>query len=438
MFNKVEKYLFVSLLFTIPLQIRKIMFYEGWHFNEWLSFSVYLTDVIFFCLFLLWIYNVAKKRAALVIDNYLLIGSFIIVMAAFSLIFTKDFKIATFSLLRLIEFLILFIYIKDYAIKRFNFHISLIVLVCSAVFQSIIAIGQYVRQADLGLRYLGEGMLGLHINGVAVFINENGERVMRAYGTTPHPNVLAGFLFLSIFALYFIWFYRKGFSHNINLLYSVVYAIMLAGLLLTFSRTIIFFWALGFIIRGLLIGFLPKYRNKFWLNSEMRRKIISILLVTAIVLASFIIMAWPEVLSRIKISPDDEAVKLRVYYASETIDQRLNWFGSGAGNFVVWLKSKQPNLPEYLYQPVHNIYLLLYSELGILGLITFLSLIGYTFYDFYHSYKFQKLFHYSFILVLASILLMGMFDHFLWTLQQGRFILWLSIALIAAKDIKFE
>ena len=414
------------------------MFYEGWHFNEWLSFSVYLTDVIFFCLFLLWIYNVAKKRAALVIDNYLLIGSFIIVMAAFSLIFTKDFKIATFSLLRLIEFLILFIYIKDYAIKRFNFHISLIVLVCSAVFQSIIAIGQYVRQADLGLRYLGEGMLGLHINGVAVFINETGERVMRAYGTTPHPNVLAGFLFLSIFALYFIWFYRKGFSHNINLLYSVVYAIMLAGLLLTFSRTIIFFWALGFIIRGLLIGFLPKYRNKFWLNSEMRRKIISILLVTAIVLASFIIMAWPEVLSRIKISPDDEAVKLRVYYASETIDQRLNWFGSGAGNFVVWLKSKQPNLPEYLYQPVHNIYLLLYSELGILGLITFLSLIGYTFYDFYHSYKFQKLFHYSFILVLASILLMGMFDHFLWTLQQGRFILWLSIALIAAKDIKFE
>ncbi|KKR22451.1 MAG: O-antigen ligase-related protein, partial [Candidatus Yanofskybacteria bacterium GW2011_GWD2_39_48] len=190
--------------------------------------------------------------------------------------------------------------------------------------------------------------------------------------------------------------------------------------------------------RGLLIGFLPKYRNKFWLNSEMRRKIISILLVTAIVLSLFVIMAWPEVLSRIKISPDDEAIKLRIYYASETIDQRLSWFGSGAGNFTVWLKSKQPNLPEYLYQPVHNIYLLLYSELGILGLIAFLSLIGYTFYDFYRSYKFQKLFHYSFILVFASILLMGMFDHFLWTLQQGRFVLWLSVALIATKDIKFE
>jgi O-antigen ligase len=149
-------------------------------------------------------------------------------------------------------------------------------------------------------------------------------------------------------------------------------------------------------------------------------------------------MAWPEVLSRVKISADDEAVRLRVYYAYETIDQRLNWFGSGAGNFTVWLKSKQPNLPEYLYQPVHNIYLLLYSELGILGLITFLSLIGYAFYDFYHSYKFQKLFHYSFILVFVSILLIGLFDHFLWTIQQGRFILWLSIALIATKDIKFE
>ena len=438
MFNKVEKYLFGSLLFAIPFQIRKIVFYEGWRFNEWLSFSIYLTDVIFFCLFLMWIYSLAQKRAVLVIDNYLLIASSLMAITAFSLFFARDVKVAAFSLLRLIEFLVFFIYIKEYAIKRFNFHTGLIVLISSAVLQSIIAIGQYVKQADLGLRYLGEGMLGLHINGVAVFINENGERVMRAYGTTPHPNVLAGFLFLSIFALYFIWFYRKGFSHNINLLYSVVYAIMLAGLLLTFSRTIIFFWALGFIIRGLLIGFLPKYRNKFWLNSEMRRKIISILLVTVIVLSLFVIMAWPEVLSRIKISPDDEAIKLRIYYASETIDQRLNWFGSGAGNFTVWLKSKQPNLPEYLYQPVHNIYLLLYSELGILGLIAFLSLIGYTFYDFYRSYKFQKLFHYSFILVFASILLMGMFDHFLWTLQQGRFVLWLSVALIATKDIKFE
>ena len=204
MFNKVEKYLFGSLLFAIPFQIRKIVFYEGWRFNEWLSFSIYLTDVIFFCLFLMWIYNLAQKRAVLVIDNYLLIASSLMAITAFSLFFARDVKVATFSLLRLIEFLILFIYIKEYAIKRFNFHTGLIVLISSAVLQSIIAIGQYVKQADLGLRYLGEGMLGLHINGVAVFINENGERVMRAYGTTPHPNVLAGFLFLSIFALYFI------------------------------------------------------------------------------------------------------------------------------------------------------------------------------------------------------------------------------------------
>jgi len=438
MFKQTEKYLFISLLFTIPFQIRKIAFYEGWRFNEWLSFSIYLTDVIFFCLFLLWIYNLAKKRVVLVIDNYLLIGPFLIVITAFSLLVAKDLKIATFSLLRLIEFLILFIYIKDYAIKKFNFNTSLIILICSGVFQSIIALGQYIKQADLGLRYLGEGMLGLHINGVAVFINENGERVMRAYGTTPHPNVLAGFLFLSIFALYFIWFYRKGSGYNVNFLYGVAYAVLLVGLLLTFSRTIIFLWALGFIMRGLLIGFLPKYRSKFWFDPEMRRKIISILLVTVIVLALFSIIAWPEVLSRAKISADDEAVRLRVYYASETMDQKLNWLGSGAGNFTVWLKLKQPNLPEYLYQPVHNIYLLLYAELGILGLITFLSLVGYAIYDFYRSYKFQKLFHYSFILVFASILLMGLFDHFLWTIQQGRFVLWLSIALIATKDIKFE
>jgi len=112
MFNKVEKYLFGSLLFAIPFQIRKIVFYEGWRFNEWLSFSIYLTDVIFFCLFLMWIYSLAQKRAVLVIDNYLLIASSLMAITAFSLFFARDVKVAAFSLLRLIEFLVFFIYIK--------------------------------------------------------------------------------------------------------------------------------------------------------------------------------------------------------------------------------------------------------------------------------------------------------------------------------------
>ncbi len=438
MLDKIEKYLFWFLLFAIPFQIRKIVFYEGWRFNEWLSFSVYLTDIVFFILFIIWAYNLIKKKTFVSRDLYLVLVSGLLLISASSLFLADNLKIGIFSLLRLIEFLIFFIYIKDYVIKKFNFYQGLSALILGGVFQSLIAIGQFIRQADLGLRYLGEGMLGLHINGVAVFVSENGERVMRAYGTTPHPNVLAGLLFLTIFALYFVWFYKKPFNRAYNYTYALTYAILLVGLLLTFSRTIILLWVAGFIIRCFLIAFIPKYRQKLWFNAEMRHKIIVILLTTLIVLILFAVVLWPEVMSRIKISADDEAVRLRLFYAIETLDQKINWLGSGAGNFIIWLKNKDPNLPIYLYQPVHNIYLLLYAEIGLLGLGCFLALIGYTIYDFYRSYKFRKLFHYSFFLVFVSILLMGFFDHFLWTLQQGRFVLWLSIALIASKDINFE
>jgi hypothetical protein len=438
MLDRIEKYLFITLLFSIPFQIRKIVFYEGWQFNEWLSFSIYFTDVVFFCLFAIWMYYLLKRKALINRDLYEVIIFIFFGVAGASLLFAKDMSIGLFGVLRMMEFFIFFIYAKEYAIKKFSFYDGLMAIILGGVFQSIVAIVQFIRQTDLGLRFLGEGMLGIYIKGVAVFVNENGERVMRAYGTTPHPNVLAGYLFVAIFALYFAWLYRKQLNASVNYLYCILYAILLLGLFLTFSRTIIFLWFVGLMTRGLIIGLWPKYRSKFWYSAQMRNKLISILIVTCIVVSLFTIFLWPDVISRIKMSSGDEAVQLRIYYAKESLSRGFNWFGAGAGNFIVWLKDKQPNLPEYLYQPVHNIYLLIYSELGIIGLICFLLLIFYSIYDFYVSNRFTDLYHYSFFLVFLSILAMGLFDHFLWTLQQGRFVLWLSIALIAAKDINFE
>jgi len=51
----------------------------------------------------------------------------------------------------------------------------------------------------LGLQLLGESFLAPHLSGVAKISTEQG-LVMRAYGTFPHPNILATFLIISIFA----------------------------------------------------------------------------------------------------------------------------------------------------------------------------------------------------------------------------------------------
>jgi len=66
-------------------------------------------------------------------------------------------------------------------------------VVAIILIQSTVGLGQFVLQHDLGLRLLGEWPLDPAIPGVSV-VMRGGERWLRAYGLTAHPNVLAGTL----------------------------------------------------------------------------------------------------------------------------------------------------------------------------------------------------------------------------------------------------
>ncbi len=120
---------------------------------------------------------------------------------------------------------------------------------------------------------------------------------------------------------------------------------------------------------------------------------------------------------------------MRIFYNKESL-KSLNWFGVGSGNFVNWLMVKDPNLSRGLYQPVHNIYLLIYSEMGILGISAFILFFVFLIKDFVLRTRMKNLYNYSFLLVFLSFLFVGLFDHFLWTLQQGRLMFWLVMSLL--------
>lgn len=59
--------------------------------------------------------------------------------------------------------------------------------------QSLVGIAQFVHQSDLGLTMLGELDLDPAVSGVSVLMT-NGQRWLRAYGLTGHPNLLAALL----------------------------------------------------------------------------------------------------------------------------------------------------------------------------------------------------------------------------------------------------
>ncbi len=436
--KKIEQYLFYFLLFTIPFQTRKILWHQNWNFNEWQAISLYGTDILLLILLGFWIFSRVKPK----VEKYDYFLFVLVAVSAISIKSSSSYTLSIYNVLKLIEFIAFYFYLKSYAVYKFGLVNSMIVLIGGGLFQAVVAILQFFKQSSLGLKLLGESVLAPDLTGIASFYNFHGEKIIRAYGTTPHPNILAAYLFLAVFSFYFVYLYfhiyhqGKIYHPKFNLFLLVSYPLTLLALFFTFARVMIFLWFFGFIVRAVFVLGKKNFRRIF-AHGQNRVKLTKILVISTAVVVLFGIFYWPEAVSRIKISSGDEAVQLRVFYNKESL-KSLNWFGVGAGNFVNWLMVKDPNLPRNLYQPVHNIYLLVYSETGILGLAVFILFLIFLIKDFIVTTKMparggsasggEKLYHYSFLIMFLSFLFVGLFDHFLWTLQQGRLMFWLLCA----------
>ncbi len=455
MFRKLEAWAFYFFLFALPISLRHVFNYDPFQFIEWRSFYIYGTDLVLALLLVFWAFESKKswlnfklrpKDLLTNSDFYLLVFVAIAAISVKNSLFTG---LAWFHWLKLVEGVALYFYIKNYALNRFDFSFALIALVVGGVMQSLIAITQFMLQSSLGLKYLGESVLAPTMSGVAAFY-VNGIKIMRAYGTTPHSNVVASYLFVAIGAFYNLAIYlhttttefsekpdRRLFGVGVyrdrRWWWHIFHVVILWAFFLTFSRTIIIIWGLTFIIHIFLIRF-SKFKPKFWDKKEMRSRGLKIFVTTLAVGTVFLMTYWPYVTSRLFISGQDDAIQLRVLYNREALASGHNWFGVGIGNFVPWLMKQDLHLSRGLYQPVHNIYLLIYAETGIIGIAVFLLFLALVLYRFVKATQFKKLYHFSLLLIWLSLLAFGLFDHFLWTLQSGQLLFWLVTGLVAGTE----
>ncbi|MDP2648050.1 MAG: O-antigen ligase family protein [Candidatus Yanofskybacteria bacterium] len=416
MVKKIEEFFWYVFLFVLPWQTRIVIFQTDWYFNEYKAGFLYATDILLAILLVFWLrrFHVRISRPQWWLIAFFLIGGL-------SIYQSSNVRLSSYQFLKLAEFLGLYFYIANYAWKRFELNKSLLAIITGGIFQSIIAIIQFIRQSSLGLAFTGESVFNNDYSGVAAFILESGDKIIRAYGTAPHPNVLAAYLLAVIFGFY-VFYYRTSPGHPKILLGA--YSLLIFGLLVTFSRTVLAVW-LVFSGFGLI-----------WRIRKDRKKTVA-LMVTTIAAGIIFIAAFPsEVMSRIRISRQDEAVTERIYLNKETLrlkGEKTNWLGVGIGNFVPWLMDSAPGFNRMHYQPTHNIYLLMYAEIGILGLAAFIMFIFFTFKKAVKLLKGQaSLEQFWVILGVGAFLAIGLLDHFFWTLQQGRLLFWMALGLMAA------
>lgn len=434
----IERWVWYLFVATIAWQTRLILWHADLGFIEWRSMSLYVSDVLMLALFAFAVAGIAQRPR-----NLLLPGVFL-VLAAVSLFNAEQLTVGMYHLIRLAQCIVFFIYLRYWAFRRFDADHTAVAFVVGAVVQATLGIAQYTLQHDVGIRWIGETLLSPSMRGVAVFFDAAHVKVLRAYGTLPHPNVLAAYLTAALGAVGWLWVRHGSPGRRFGLaclpvgtVWPAATAVLLVGLYLTFSRTIIAMCAAAaLVVFGIV---LVRRISGHWHNHVVvRRRMLAIACTVFVVSVVFVVSMLPQVSARLALSSSDESVQLRLEYARDSLASgsgllNVNWFGVGIGNFTTWLARTQPNLPAYYVQPAHNLFLLIYSEIGIFGLIALLVWLAYIVRVGWRTHAQQPLVRVALVALLASFCGIALFDHFFWTLQQGRILWWFALALVAGR-----
>lgn len=102
--------------------------------------------------------------------------------------------------------------------------------------------------------------------------------------------------------------------------------------------------------------------------------------------------------------------------------------GSGAGNYAFVLQKVDSSQPSWWYQPVHNLYLLVAGELGVIGVAIWLWLMAAVLTVVYWIWRRRKELV-TLGIPIVAIFLLGLVDHWLISLQQGRLLIFVALAL---------
>lgn len=245
--------------------------------------------------------------------------------------------------------------------------------------------------------------------GVAVVETLN-SRMLRAYGTFQHPNIFGGYLAVGIMFLVWIARYAKRRREIVFALFTA--AILGASLISTFSRSA---W-LAVVSGGLALLFLL-----VWNKRAPPKRAILIAIVGLFSILTTSLLFHDQIFSRFTPSMRVEAISIeeRVLQYQTFGDVFLSspLLGVSPGGYVFKLSEFNPGFPAWAYQPIHNTLLLILAELGIFGFGFFI----------YWIYSMDKISHAltrksegMFALSLGVVILvLALFDHYLWSLWPG-------------------
>lgn len=425
----IPRLLFYLLLVLLPTQIGRHFFFNfsliKGLYSDYLIPVVYLTDIIIFLIIITQLkfskVSQAFKHLNANKNPQALFLFFVFCYLLSNVIFIASSKwVVLYKLVKIAEFILLGLTIWKIkpVFSKVVFFLSI-----GAFYSSLLAIWQFLLQRSAGgfWWYLGERTFSVTTPGIAAY-NWQGNLVLRSYANFPHPNVLAGFLVIIICLIFSILIHQKlKLNYFIKYWFYSVCFLSFVALFFTFSRLS---WLLLFI--GIIIIFL--YRQNSGKDKEIKKGLSVFLFYFYIFLSVTVPLVIYQLFSFVGTS-----LKERVDLINQAIALISSnpLFGVGLNNSIIRVVSQLPGgFGLYFFQPVHNIYLLVMSETGFVGFFLFIFFISAA---INISLKMSS----SYLPIVIVLILLGGYDHYLLTLQQGilLFAVFFSLAFLPKNDV---
>lgn len=393
-------FFFQLLIFFLPTQLAK-HFWPEWAFIfgiriDYFAPAIFITDILIFLTLVFWLVEEKPLSWQKNRNFFLSLGSLV-----FFAFLNSQSPLSFFKWLKFFE---LFIFGYFVAREWGKLKTKITIPLLGAIFYTgVIASGQFILEKSLGgmIWWLGERQINIGFAGMPL-ARVFGREFLRPFASFSHPNQMAGFIFVSLLLVL---------EKPLTKFKLAALASGAVALLLSFSQNA---W-LG--VFGVFFFSLVVNKNNF---SKFKNIFLPLLFFLSLAQIFFA----QGLLSRDYLFFDFIQKRLELIWAAGAVFAKAPFFGVGLGSFIVHL----PTLSQWWLQPVHNIYLLILVETGIVGF-----LVCFWFLKKAIVFLDKKLF-----LSLVFILLTGFFDHYWLTLQQTQILLTIILGASFSKNVRIE
>lgn len=399
---------FAVLFFLLPLQTRWIL--REAPLYEWGTISIYVVEVLGWVVIAFELVRTRRLRIKDLRFKWWVVG--LVALAFFSIFWAPDKAVALQAAVRLFEGVLLFFVVRS--MPHTTRYKMLWAFLTGAVLQAGLGIYQFLSQSTFASTLLGMALHDPQALGTSV-VEFGDERWLRAYGGLPHPNVLGGYLVVAFVVLLLIWRGRVSGNPEARLPYIIfaIAPILLTGIFFSFSRTA---WVAALIVMVYWACDARIYSRQ----SDLKRSHYIALGMMMLYMVFLVALYRPLVMVRLA-SGSSDRLEIRsrvervegVREAWQMVRRHPVW-GVGIGNYTQAVaRELRPGQSLYFYQPVHNVFLLALTELGIVGLALWAVILYFIVSRSKHA-----------VLLFCSFAVLLLADHYLWTLPFGILLFW--------------